>query len=59
MKCDFSLGREKLVCVVSEEYLDTEFSYLREVLVSVARTLQSNKFMVNDFVNFWEGLSAI
>ncbi|XP_055583892.1 uncharacterized protein LOC129737458 isoform X9 [Falco cherrug] len=34
----------KTACVLAEEYLDREFSYLREVFVSVARNPQSSKF---------------
>lgn len=52
MKCDFLLAKKNSVCVVSEEYLDTAFSYLREVLVSVQRNHQSNMFMINYFVKF-------
>lgn len=42
----------KTACVVSEEYLDIAFRYLREVLVSVQINHHSNMFTTNDFVNF-------
>lgn len=48
----FFLAQKNSACVVSEEYLDTAFSYLREVLVSVQRNHQSKMFTTNDFVNF-------
>lgn len=59
MKCDFLLAQKNSACVVSEEYLDTAFSYLREVLVSVQRNHQYNMFMINAFVNFLEDFFAI
>lgn len=55
----FLLAQKNSACVVLEEFLDTEFSYLREVSVSVARNLQSNKFTVNGFIIFWDNFSAI
>lgn len=31
MKCDFLLAQKNSACVVSEEYLDTAFNYLRKL----------------------------
>lgn len=55
----FLLAQKNSACIVSEEYLDTEFSYLKEVSGSLARNLQFNKFMVNDFIDVLEDFSAI
>lgn len=53
----FLLAQINSACIVSEEYLDAEFSYLRDVLVLLQGIF--NRFMVNDFINFLEDFSAI